>query len=541
MQGVLHAEADRLRVMGYNNNSNEIQDLQKKWLDYDKKILDADLENSKKWIEARKNYGDWSSWGDSEVEAWGRVLKRLREEYPNAVEEIADIEEEYRSVVLDGISRYYEDQIEQLEKQNELIKENWELQKSQLESLLTLQQKYFDNSNFVEDTKADIKKELDAAMAMYKYLDENTRALLFNEDDYVALDNALNKLDAENEALKLEYESAIWSATAETIDEITQQYEHQFELKQKEYEILKASLDVEKKRTELNNVLNERNTKMFINGQWQWVANAEDVKNAQEALADAELEAAKTVRDKEQTLANQELESHIARLETQSNFLDKELEAAQEKWEAIEKSLEEPVTSINNILKDVAESGVPQLKNIVDGLNSSLKDLDSKLGANNANNSSNNTTQNENSTVLKYDKTQDKWIEVSSNTKSTAVKLAQKGLGLFVNKDKVYDSGGVASGKGLLAKAVDDDEIVLPPYLSRLVLNPEYSERFKVLTQGLESMFKLPSVNMSNLPNIERNSGGVTYDNRTYIDGISLTEQESEALSSVLRRIIPNH
>ena len=541
MQGVLHAEAERLRGMGYNNNSNEIQDLQKKWLDYDKKILDADLENSKKWIEARKNYGDWSSWGDSEVEAWGRVLKRLREEYPNAVEEIADIEEEYRSVVLDGISRYYEDQIEQLEKQNELIKENWELQKSQLESLLTLQQKYFDNSNFVEDTKADIKKELDAAMAMYKYLDENTRALLFNEDDYVALDNALNKLDAENEALKLEYESAIWSATAETIDEITQQYEHQFELKQKEYEILKASLDVEKKRTELNNVLNERNTKMFINGQWQWVANAEDVKNAQEALADAELEAAKTVRDKEQTLANQELESHIARLETQSNFLDKELEAAQEKWEAIEKSLEEPVTSINNILKDVAESGVPQLKNIVDGLNSSLKDLDSKLGANNANNSSNNTTQNENSTVLKYDKTQDKWIEVSSNTKSTAVKLAQKGLGLFVNKDKVYDSGGVASGKGLLAKAVDDDEIVLPPYLSRLVLNPEYSERFKVLTQGLESMFKLPSVNMSNLPNIERNSGGVTYDNRTYIDGISLTEQESEALSSVLRRIIPNH
>ena len=593
MQDVLHAEAERLRGQGYGDNSNEIQDLQNKWLDYDKKILDADLENSKKWIEARKNYGDWRSWGDSEVEAWGRVLKRLREEYPNAVEEIAEVEKEYRDAVLDGISRYYEDQIQQLEKQNEKIKENWELQKSQWESLLTLQQKYFDNANFVEDTKTDIKKELDASMTMYKYLDENARGLLFNEDDYIALSEALDKLNAENESLKDAYKSDIWSATAETIEEVTQQYEHQFELKQKEYEILKSSLDVEKKRTKLNNVLNERNTRMFINGRWQWVANVEDVKNAQEELADAELEAAKILRDKEQTLANQELEAHIARLETQEKFLDKELKEAQDKWDEIQKSLEDPVTDISDILKDVAENGTPQLKSIIDDISVSLNDLNTSLNTA-ANNKENPPSSGGNSsgapssggygTTLPssgYGSTSDgKWVDayipgsgntsvwVDNNGKTQTnvpigtIITTEDGRNYKVNggsagnyssteitkaeldkikNGKVYDSGGVASGKGLLAKAVDDEEIVLPPHLSKLILSPDYSEKFKTLVKGLESFYNFPNINTTTLPALAQRAGSTTYDNRIFIDGIALSPQESEALSSVLSRIIPNH
>ena len=62
----------------------------------------------------------------------------------------------------------------------------------------------------------------------------------------------------------------------------------QYETLMKSYEIAKADLEIAKKKQKLNNVLNERNVRMFINGSWQWVANTEDVANAKAELADAE-------------------------------------------------------------------------------------------------------------------------------------------------------------------------------------------------------------------------------------------------------------
>ena len=55
------------------------------------------------------------------------------------------------------------------------------------------------------------------------------------------------------------------------IEEITNEYERQVELKEKEYELLKAELDVVKARTKLENAKNERTVRMFVDGAWQWV------------------------------------------------------------------------------------------------------------------------------------------------------------------------------------------------------------------------------------------------------------------------------
>ena len=123
---------------------------------------------------------------------------------------------------------------------------------------------------------------------MYEWLDESTRQLLFNQEDYNALSEELIDIQYEAQRLNRQYERDLANSTLETVESITSQYQMQYETLMKSYEIAKADLDIAKKKQKLNNVLNERNVRMFINGQWQWVANTEDVANAKAELADAE-------------------------------------------------------------------------------------------------------------------------------------------------------------------------------------------------------------------------------------------------------------
>ena len=123
---------------------------------------------------------------------------------------------------------------------------------------------------------------------MYEYLDEESRRLLFNQEDYNILSEKLNSIEEEALRLQSEYEESLSGATLETVESITSEYQMQYETLMKSYEIAKADLEVAKKKSKLNNVLNERNVRMFIDGQWRWVANTEDVVKAKSELADAE-------------------------------------------------------------------------------------------------------------------------------------------------------------------------------------------------------------------------------------------------------------
>ena len=104
--------------------------------------------------------------------------------------------------------------------------------------------------------------------------------------------------------LQREYQRALSGATLDTIEEITSNYEMQYETLMKSYEIAKAELEVAKKRQQLDNVLAERNVRMLINGQWQWVANTQDVIDAQNEYADAKYEAERARIQKTQTCSN---------------------------------------------------------------------------------------------------------------------------------------------------------------------------------------------------------------------------------------------
>ena len=254
-------------------NDEERLSLTKEILQTEEDIVNLDYGHSQDWIDERNTYNDWALFNDSEIDAWERVIKRLKEDYDGiagATEKIKEAEE-----------NLFEARKEQFSKTTDFASSYWDSQK-------TLLQSHYDVTNSIAEAQHEINKELEASMTMYAYLDEETRKLLFNQEDYNKLSQELNEIQDKSLKLKADYEQALDGATLNTVEEITSNYEMQYETLMKSYEIAKAELEVAKKRQQLDNVLAEKNVRMLINGQWEWVAKTQDVINAQSELADAE-------------------------------------------------------------------------------------------------------------------------------------------------------------------------------------------------------------------------------------------------------------
>lgn len=278
-----HLRADAWREAGYGEDSEEVQKWQKTWwdaensiLDENRKIFDERLQLSEDYIQHSKDFG-WEN-GDNEIKARKRVLDWIQSDYYKSL--IKD-DKEYYKILEEHRLNYLEAQKEEFDKANNFGS-------SVLDSRKTLLQSYFDATNSIVEAQHEINKELEASKTMYEWLDEDTRKLLFNQEDYNTLSEELYDIQYKADKLKRQYERDLNNSTLETVESITSNYQMQYETLMKSYEIAKADLEIAKKKQKLNNVLNERNVRMFIDGQWKWVANTEDVINAKSELADAE-------------------------------------------------------------------------------------------------------------------------------------------------------------------------------------------------------------------------------------------------------------
>ena len=321
--------------------------------------VDKHLSNIDKYIDARNLYNDWDDFGDSEIEAIKRQIKTVEEayrinllSYEEYTEKYAEYTQKMYSVAKDGIIK----EVSELIKDYEEVQQ---LQTRQLESQKTLLQSYYDVANAVVEAQHEINKELQASMTMHEYLNEETRELLFNQEDYNALNKELLEIQSAADKLQKQYQDDILNANTETIAEITEQYQMQYATMMKQYEIAKAELEVAKKRQQLDNVLAERNTRMFINGQWQWVAKTQDVINAQNELAEAEIKRKKQEASLEQTEAINDFTAQINSLET-------DLNKTRKWWEDMQELLDGEFDEVAQALQQISEVSSPELKSIID-------------------------------------------------------------------------------------------------------------------------------------------------------------------------------
>lgn len=436
-------------------------------------LADEHIQFSLDWISHEESMNRLTY--EDKVAAYDRILKKIESGY---YRQMFTNEEDYINWQKKQNANLRQSKIDAAQAEAQLyadiLKEELEDEKAYYENLKSIREKEFDASQTIRESQHELNMELQKSLTMYEYLDEETRKLIFNEEDYVALTKELSSIQTEINDLTSTYESKIASATTEEAELLTAEYEAQVELKLKEFEIAKSNLEIAKKQMALQNTLNERNTRMFINGQWTWVANQEEVAKAREELAEAEFNAETATLEREHQQAMGQLDNAIGDIQREVNEIDEVLEDLEETLNG-EKGL---IVTFNK-LNEAAGKAIDAYENQEDLLDSGWSDYNdlptaeksflSKL--NKASEEISNGKENVNIEFVQkvwnnktgqfdYEKhtlsranAKSKWVldgefeltdEAFENYKESAINRKDKELVLNteLNKDNIYEFGG---------------------------------------------------------------------------------------------------
>ena len=167
---------------------------------------------------------------------------------------------------------------------------------------------------------------------------------MFTDEEHDKLVAQLRDIEAEATELYTKYQEKLSSVSADNtyeLSHITDEFQRQYEILLKQYEVSKADLAVARARRELENVLNERNVAMLVNGVWTWVADPESVKAAVEAVYEAEQTSEDALTDLFNTQRTQLLEETISNIELQraaeEAMHDKIIDGLQDSLEQVQK------------------------------------------------------------------------------------------------------------------------------------------------------------------------------------------------------------
>lgn len=225
----------------------------------------------------------------------------------------------------------------------------------------------YDAENDIRDIRRDIEKELRTNKALSEYLDEDTRKLLFNEDDYNHLSSVLTGISSEIEDINVWYNSKINALTEDTWyleEEITAEYERRLAVEEKKYELARQQLDLEKKKLELNNVLNERNIRMLTkneNGDYEWTY-VHDTEKAAEIVGEIsdienEIEDIKVKSAQEASIAEKERLTKIyGTINGASEQRKKELDESVDDLEKIVDEMKSPILEFTDIVSAASKT-----------------------------------------------------------------------------------------------------------------------------------------------------------------------------------------
>lgn len=348
---------------------------------------------------------------------------------------------------------------------------------------------------------------------------------------------AKNKYRNEIDALEKQRDAELAAIDAQ-IDALKKQNEET----ERGEKLEELKLAVLKKQDALLNARNERTVRMYNaeSGQWEWIADPEKVKKAEEDLADAK----KDLRDYEREM---ELDLQIEELEARK----KAIEAAyQLKIDALEEyinALSETVEQEKIILEDEVaanESAAARIAairakmwaaNSVGIAAANAAAVGSVPAGSTAGKAGAITGMiagaiAEAAASKAASKTTGKTTSKSKVTVDRPGKFTSKSTRTTSRAGRKYDSGGVLHGLGGI-KATVDDEMVLPPDITAKMLKPSADARFRARVNELGGLYGETPVSRSVAGNSDNRSysdhSGPTYN----VKGITLTEQQAQHLT----------
>lgn len=307
-------------------------------------------------------------------------------------------------------------------------------------------------------------------------------------------------------------------------------------------------LDVLKKQDALLNARNERTVRQYnaATGQWEWVADANKVKDAEEDLENAKKDLRDYEREVELDLAVAELEARIEAIKAAYQI---KIDAWQDYLDGLDGAVAAEGEYLNTSVKqnkDAAEAIADAWEEAAERKRKAQAAISAAAGAAADVPSSTNP-----STSAAVSGAVGGAASSPSSTKpsaSGAVAGAVGGAakpkpsgGGGVNKVARYDSGGVLKGLGGI-KATVDDEMVLPPDITEKMLRPSANGVFR---QRMGELGYLYGVERPAAQNMAGKS-----DNRSYTDhsgpeyhygSITLTEEQAETTTVAELRRMAHH
>lgn len=560
-------EIQRLQKKGYDENNEEYRDLVDQYNNYLNNIYSTsediwdslndaqqkELESEIKALEDKqdkldeqiKAYEDEKDAIDKVIEGYEKEQKAIDKQIDAHDEEIEAIQKKQDLI---------DKEIEKVEEQKEDEEERWEAREKSLDfeiernnAILELEKQRYDTIKSVKQEQMNLDTQLKASKESYKYLDEETRQLLFNEDDYNDLSNQLTQIAEEATQMYDDYLERLNNVTEETgyeLEYITDEFERQYELKMKEYEIAKQELSVAKARKELENVSAERNVAMLVNGQWTWVADPNKVKSAVEAVGKAEMSVTQSQDELEQTrilqalqeanseltlTKNQEeaesnkiletLDAQIAEFERQIALLDDEIAVIEGIIEGLGKQKEELDAQIEGLeeQQDLIDDQIEGIEKQKDIIEEQIKDIELQVGA---------------LKDLVFDFASfSTALENGSDAISQAIDVIN-GRALSPEILGSFADGGTANFDGLaLLHGANGAETILNNTDAAKLYN--FIHNSPNLYSDILDRIHIPMANGGVYPTTYGASTNV------YVDGVQLSQADSESIVEIFKRVIP--
>lgn len=247
------------------------------------------------------------------------------------------------------------------QKVDELTKSYYELEKEQRAVYGEQVKGVLDMLSRVKDLGADMN-DIEGKYLASIQLDNLTLSdridILKQIEDYMkeiletAIDTQIADLQAQKDAAKATSDARIESIQDE-IDALQEEKDLQEQIRQEEdakKEIAEAELELEEAKQKLLNVQNEKNTRLYQNGEWTYVADPAAVRDAEEAIEDAQDRLA-DAREALADLYEQMMEDE----------LDAQLEAEKQQQEESDKYYDEQIKKLedskNDIVKQMLANG----------------------------------------------------------------------------------------------------------------------------------------------------------------------------------------
>lgn len=313
-------------------------------------------------------------------------------------------------------------------------------------------------------------------------------------------------------------------------------------------------LEVMRKQDALLNARNERTVRMYNaeSGQWEWIADPEKVKKAEEDLADAKKDLRDYEREMELDLAIEELEARKKAIEAAYQL---KIDALEEYINALGETVAQEEVLLDQSVQNWWEwaNGVLAAKAAAAGVTITAGGTPVEVKRNATGNASGYTEVKVGNLTGVRKSTKSEKASVSNKPTgklSDAISMGKNNISLpnsgksnrtsvvsgsiigavSGGRGKKYDGGGVLHGLGGI-KATVDDEMVLPPDVTAKMLKPSADARFRARVNELGGLYGETPVSRSVAGDSDNRSysdhSGPTYN----VKGITLTEQQAEHLT----------